>query len=198
MYWLKNNWFFIIAAVVLVFFFIFEDPEENQAVEPAGSIPLSEEPPIEVKAQKSIQSIKVDIKGEVGNPGIYEMETGERIVDVVKKAGGLTKEAEADQINLAQKLTDEMLIFIPKKGDEGISSILLPSIEDQANKSKLRLNQATLEEIMTLNGIGAKKAEAIISYREENGPFTVPEDLLEISGIGESTLENIREMIQIP
>lgn len=198
MYWLKNNWFFIIAAVVLVFFFIFEDPEENQAVEPAGSIPLSEEPPIEVKAQKSIQSIKVDIKGEVGNPGIYEMETGERIVDVVKKAGGLTKEAEADQINLAQKLTDEMLIFIPKKGDEGISSVSLPSIEDQANKSKLRLNQATLEEIMTLNGIGAKKAEAIISYREENGPFTVPEDLLEISGIGESTLENIREMIQIP
>lgn len=198
MYWLKNNWFFIIAAVILVFFFIFEDPEENQAVEPAGSIPLSEEPPTEVKTTKITQLIKVDIKGEVGNPGIYEMKTGERIVDVVKKAGGLTKEAEADQVNLAQKLTDEMLIFIPKKESDGISSVSIPSIKGQADRSKIRLNQATAEEIMTLNGIGTKKAEAIVSYREENGPFTVPEDLLEVSGIGESTLENIREMIQIP
>lgn len=116
-----------------------------------------------------------------------------RVNDVIKKAGGFTNDADQSQVNLAQKVQDEMIIFIPSTGGDIENGGLSVDIA-----SKLRINYASQEEIESLNGIGPSKAKAIIQYREENGLFQNTEDLLNVSGIGETTLENIKDDIQVP
>jgi len=157
---------------------------------------------VEEKEQSSdIEDTKimVDIKGEITNPGVYEIDQNRRVIDVVKIAGGFTKLADEQQINLAQKVVDEMVIIVPKEGEEMIGHVTTAPLSDvDSNEPKVRINQATQEEIETLNGIGPSKAQAIIEYREENGPFQDVEDLLLVNGIGEKTLENIQDQIVIP
>lgn len=136
----------------------------------------------------------IDIKGEVKHPGVYEITQGTRVIDIIQEAGGFTDEADQNNINLAQLLHDEMVVMIPKKGED--SSLTSSFGED--NEQKIKINQASKEEIETLNGIGPAKAQAIIDYREENGMFQKVEDLLEISGIGEKTLANFKDDIIVP
>lgn len=134
----------------------------------------------------------VDIKGEVDNPGIYEVGMDKRVDDVLNMAGGLTKNADVFSVNLAEKVYDEMVIIVSAEGEKA-------SVSDSPSAlDKVRINQATQEEIETLSGIGPSKAQAIIQYREDNGPFKKLEDLLEVSGIGEKTLEELEEDILIP
>ncbi|HLS35447.1 MAG TPA: helix-hairpin-helix domain-containing protein [Bacillota bacterium] len=139
--------------------------------------------------------IVVDVKGEIENPGIYEVEHHFRVYDVIELAGGFTENAGSDHVNLAEKVHDEMIIFVPHEDDLDMELI----VNSPASiPGKIKVNIATQEELEQLSGIGPVKASAIIQYREENGYFNTPEDLLNVSGIGEKTLENIREQIQIP
>src|SRR5699024_226570 len=115
--------------------------------------------------------------------------------DVLKVGGGIREVADESAVNLAKKVYDEMVIFIPKIGDD--SQIEADGLRDD-QPAKMRINEATQEEIETLNGIGPSKAEDIIQYREEHGYFQTLEDLLEVSGIGEKTLDHIKEDVQIP
>lgn len=141
-------------------------------------------------------TIIVDVKGEVVKPGIYEMNADARIHDVIELAGGFSDEADQVHVNLAQKVQDEMMIIVPKIGES--SSEMGASASTGLNAGKVRINYATQDEIETLSGIGPSKAQAIIQFRDEHGFFTSVEDLLQISGIGEKTLENIKEDIQVP
>ncbi len=143
----------------------------------------------------SIAIIKIDIKGEVNRPGVYEVDESVRVIDVIKKAGGFTDEADESKINLAQKVTDEMVIFVPMVGDETNQDFA--SFNSATDSDKINVNRATLEQLTTLNGIGPKKAEAIIDYREEHGPFRQLEDMLNITGIGEKTFASFKENITI-
>lgn len=141
---------------------------------------------------KENERIVVDIKGAVKDPGVYEVDEEARVYDIVELAGGFTKDADENQINLAEKAYDEMVIYVPNKREiDGIETVTHQS-------NKIRINYATAEEIEQLQGIGPSKAKAIIQYREEYGPFRSVEDLLNVSGIGEKTLENIKDDIQIP
>ncbi|MCA1025410.1 helix-hairpin-helix domain-containing protein [Cytobacillus kochii] len=142
----------------------------------------------------SDDDVMVDIKGEVKDPGVYALKSTQRIVDAIQVAGGFLSEADQKQVNLAQKLTDEMVIYIPKVGEEGVSS--LPPLND-GNDRKINLNQATVEQLETLPGIGPSKAEDILSYREEVGSFKAIEDLKEVSGIGEKTFEKLKDLISV-
>jgi competence protein ComEA len=139
-------------------------------------------------------TIIVDIKGEVQEPGVYEVNFEARVNELIELAGGFTRNADPEQINLAQKLHDEMSIIVPKEG--GANELEETGMSD--TQGKLRLNHATQEEIETLPGIGPAKAQAIIQYREENGLFQDVQDLLNISGIGEKTLESFMDQIQVP
>lgn len=204
MHWLKNNWFIFIGAILLCVYLAVDKPQTDQTIQSEEIIPMEEIPlasTVEPAETEAIHVIKVDVKGEIKKPGIYEMQAESRVDDLIKKAGGLTEKADDTQINLAQKLVDEMSIYVPAQGKE-ITSVVTdsssPSTTSKTADTKVHINSATLEEIMTLNGIGATKAEAILSYREENGPFSALEDLLEVSGIGEKTLESLSESIQIP
>src|SRR5699024_321693 len=138
----------------------------------------------------------VDVKGEVTSPGVYQLEEDQRVEDAIEAAEGFTKQADELQINLSEKVHDEMMIYVPEEGEEsGSSEQPTSNTNDSSAEEQLRINQASLEEIETLNGIGPSKAEAILQHVEENGPLQSDEDFLEISGIGEKTLENFKDEI---
>jgi len=200
--------FVVIIIGGLLFFLLFTKTQDETVQETDDMFPLLEN---EVATQSTEtegiaqvnETILVDVKGAIKSPGVYKMEQYERVQDVVDKAGGFKKHADETMINLAQKLTDEMVIYVPMEGEEPLEGIPLIASEATANpqateEGKVHLNSATQQEVETLNGIGPKKAEAILMYREENGPFHSVEQLTEISGIGEKTVENIRDQIVVP
>ena len=226
MYYLKKYiWIVLIVFVLLLFVFIKDDSTEEVILE-ENNLELKEENIEEVNNIK----IKVDIKGAVKNPGVYEVDENSRVSDVINISGGLTSEADTSVINLSKNVIDEMVIIIYTKDEinemkEGSTSIkyiekecVCPKLENDAciedkidnipnneNNSndkneangKVSLNKATLDELMTLDGIGEKKAQAIIDYRNKNNGFKTIEELLEVDGIGSTTYEKIKDRLTL-
>lgn len=143
--------------------------------------------------------IVVDVKGAVKNPGIYHLPSDSRIFQAIEAAGGTTDEADTNQLNMADFLTDGMAVVVPAKGEEAseLQQTSGGTGGDSMGTGKVNVNRATEEELQTLNGIGPSKAAAIVQDREENGPFKSVDDLDRVSGIGEKTLENIRDSITV-
>lgn len=173
--------------------------------------------------EEDIKYITVDIKGEVKSPGVYKIEEGKRVVDAINASGGLTKKAVTKYINLSKVLKDEDIIIInniselekieDKKNIEEIkinnkSNISVKESdvitndksdivkESDSNKNTIvNINTCTLEELLSINGIGESKAKSIIEYRENVGLFTSKEDIMKVSGIGESLYDKIKDYI---
>jgi competence protein ComEA len=169
-----------------------EEGSRQQATQPAN--PASAE-------------IFVDIKGAVKKPGIYKADAEDRVYDVIQKAGGFLKNANQSQVNLAQKVKDEMVIQVPKQGDPAPAQPVPGTSSDAAASAasdsggqtaeKVNINTADEAALETLPGIGPSKAAAMIEYREKNGPFQKPEDLKNVSGIGDQTYANIESAITV-
>ena len=138
----------------------------------------------------------IDVKGAVKKPGIYQMENESRVHDAILKAGGARSDADLGQVNLAERLSDGKVVYIPKQGEQARQSAWMKSSPD-GKSDKININTATAKELEQLNGVGAKKAQSIVTYREENGPFERIEDLSNVPGIGEKTLEQFREQITL-
>ncbi|MED4151655.1 helix-hairpin-helix domain-containing protein [Priestia aryabhattai] len=144
--------------------------------------------------------VMVDIKGAVQKPGVYQLPKDARVKDALAQAGGATKEADLRQLNLASKLQDEMAVYIPAAGEEIPPSSPVSSISSSGTSNDqplVNINTANTDELQTLSGIGPSKASAIVSYREENGLFQTVEDLGQVSGIGEKSLEKIKAQITV-
>ena len=163
----------------------------------------------------------VDVKGEVNTSGIFTLKEGSRVIDAINMAGGLTKNADTSVLNLSKKLTDEMVIVVYsyyevknfektkeventvrencKTAYEGVeNSACITSEKDSTTKTgKISLNNATLEELMTLTGIGEAKAKNIIEYREKNGGFKEIEELKKVTGIGDALFDKVKENITL-
>ena len=139
-------------------------------------------------AKKDIVEIYFDISGAVETPGVYKIKDGSRLIDAIALSGGL-KNADTTCINQSKVITDGEKITIPTLSEGCKSSAVTETI--------ININQATEDELMTLPGIGSKKALDIISYRDTKGYFVKKEDLLNIGGIGESTLANISNMVTV-
>ena len=139
--------------------------------------------------------IFVDIKGAVKNPGVYQMKSGDRVKDALDAAGGLTDEADSQKVNLAQRVEDQMVIVVPKVGEEATEMPAGVTSKEAAKDGKVNINTATVEELKTLKGVGEKKAEAIIEYRKKNGSFKTKEDLMKVRGIGKKLFESFQERI---
>lgn len=157
----------------------------------------------EIVIEKEVSSkLVVDIKGEVNNPGVYELDSGKRINDIITLAGGLTVDADVSNINLSEKITDGMLINIPKKEelieeDETIKETKKEVVTTTSKDNKISINNASLNELMKINGIGRVKAESIINYRNTNGKFKSIEELTKVNGIGKATFEKIKDYIKL-
>ncbi|RCA10428.1 helix-hairpin-helix domain-containing protein [Enterococcus durans] len=145
----------------------------------------------------------VDVKGAVNRPGIYSFSLEERVHDVIEKAGGLTDTADGNQINLAAKLTDQQLIYVPVIGEEipeaakDQQSHPVEETEKDGQEKKINLNTADLAQLQQIPGIGNVKAQEIIRYREEKGSFQKIEELQEITGIGAKTVEQLRNWVTV-
>ncbi|MGG3469354.1 helix-hairpin-helix domain-containing protein [Neobacillus pocheonensis] len=151
---------------------------------------------------KQPEKIMVDIKGQIKQPGVYQANTGERVIDVISRAGGLTEQADQGQVNFAEHVQDEMVIYIPAKGEEGLVSAgstggVAPLGSAGQNEGKINLNKADESELQNLPGIGPAKAAAIIEYRNTSGPFKAVEDLKNISGIGDKTFEKLKDLVVV-
>ena len=144
--------------------------------------------------------IFVEIKGEVSKPDVYEIDEGSIIRDLIDKAGGLTPEANIDNINRAEKLINNQLIVIPNKNDEVITQNNNTGNTASSGITKdgiININKASLSELQEITGIGEVKAKSIIDYREKNGGFKSIEDIKNVDGIGSKTFEKIKEQICI-
>ena len=140
--------------------------------------------------------ITVDVKGAVKSPGIYDLPVGSRINDAVQKAGGLTDNADSKSINLAQKISDEALVYVPTK-EEVANQESYSNATGNKESKKVNLNKASLEELKQVKGLGAKRAQDIIDHRETNGKFKSVDELKKVSGIGAKTIEKLKEYVTV-
>ena len=140
--------------------------------------------------------ITVDVKGAVKLPGIYDLPVGSRINDAVQKAGGLTDNADSKSINLAQRISDEALVYVPTK-KEATSQEAHSNASNTKENKKVNLNKASLEELKQVKGLGAKRAQDIIDHRESNGKFKSVDELKKVSGIGAKTIEKLKEYVTV-
>lgn len=155
----------------------------------------------------SKQMIYVDLKGAVRYPNVYSLPIGSRLFDVIELAGGLLPNAATQQLNQSLLLSDQLLIYIysleeitSEKAEEPLAEYEMPimsSPEMEASNDLVNINQATEVELMTLPGIGPKKADAIIQFRTDHGSFESPEAIMEVSGIGQKTYEQLSPYIRV-
>ena len=193
-----KKWLGLVAIIGTLLFLVFW--KTNQSVERTPITMNVQEKEIEKKGKPKISDTKeqkrtiiIDVKGAVSKEGVYEMKEGDRVKDAVQKAGGFLSEVDMKKVNLAQIVQDQMLLYIPSK-NESEQGMFTSSKED----GKIRINTAAKEQLEKITGIGSRKAESILKYREEHGPFQKIEDLLEIDGIGAKSLEKIKDQIIIP
>lgn len=212
--WLRNRKLWIIVTIVLICLSLillyrqYQISERTAAATKADSYfkngtSHADSAPKPVKTVRPPVNVIVDLKGAVRKPGIYRMNAGERVSDAVVRAGGLTGKADENKINLAQKVADEMVIFVPEKGEKVPPEISAASTASAASSQKsvseaaggggqININTADEQALQHLTGIGPAKAKAIIQYREQHGPFKSVDDLNGVSGIGDKSLEKIR------
>lgn len=173
----------------------------------------------EVAKQEEVK-LYFDIKGSVKKPGVYEFTQGDRIIDAINKAGGLTKNATTNNLNLSKKLTNEMVIYVFNKNEltttkafeqvNNVAECKCETIEvnncvdknttnESANNetAKININTDSKEKLMTISGIGSSKADAIIEYRTKNGNFKTTEDIINVSGISKTIYDKIKDNITV-
>ncbi len=197
------------GLAVLMFWLYGLMEEETVPPEPA----LVEEAPVEVVPEEISTEeavpveVAIDVKGAVTMPGIYMMTSDQRVNDAINKAGGLTETADAAAVNLAQKVQDEMVIYVPTKGED-VPPVIASSTQggngaasakssESAEGTLININEADSSGLQKLPGVGEAKAQAIIDYRETEGPFAAAEELKNVSGIGDKTFEKLEPLITV-
>lgn len=216
-----------LTIIIFIFIFIglivvkkYLNNSKYDEIEMTTNIIKEEINEIDVDNQKQI-IYNVDIKGAVKKPGVYRLDSNLTVNDVINIAGGLTNDADTSVINLAKKITDEMVIIIYTKEEVKKSNIVdtvikvvekecvCPNIENDGclnneindtitNKDDVNLvniNTASIDELKTINGIGESKAKNIIEYRKKNGNFKSIEDIKNVEGIGDTLYETIKIFI---
>ena len=212
----------LIIVSIIVGLSIFYYQKNNKKEKKKEIVEVEETDDLKIKEKDKEKEVeieyKVDIKGAINLPGIYTMKSTSRVIDVINEAGGLTETADTSVINLSKKIIDEMVIIIYTKEQVSNFSKVKETekiIQDKCNQidenslkndacikteeitSKISINTATKEVLMTLQGIGESKANDIIKYREENGLFNNIEDIKNVPGIGDNLFAQIKEDITL-
>lgn len=197
---------------IIVINYLYEEPQS--AIAESNELELVDL--TTTTSEEGKKSIFIDIKGAVKKPGVYETDENSKVIDAITLAGGLKSNADTSNINLSQHLKDEMVIYIfteneLKKSDEKIAcdttcktevievnncTEKTSSVNNEKNDKLININTASKEELMSLSGIGEAKADAIIAYRNEK-QFATIEDIMEVSGIGESVFATIKDSITV-
>lgn len=146
------------------------------------------------------EQIKVYITGEIQKPGVYIVKEADRLEDLISLAGGLTPEADRNEMNLAMRLEDEMKIVVPNRdkrpGTDQATEATQDNVDNETTKAKININKAELEELKTLSGIGERKAQAILEFRKQK-KFKSIEEIKNVPGIGEGIFNQIKDKISV-
>lgn len=156
----------------------------------------------EEKAVETEEPVYVYVVGAVNSPGVYGFKPGTRLFDVIGRAGGFREDAAAESVNLAEVISDGSVIKVltleEYAGFQGSSMKAEPVAGEASEKGGLvNINTASLSELTSLNGIGESRAQAIISYREENGAFRDKEEIKNVSGIKDGLFNKIKDRITV-
>ena len=157
---------------------------DNEAAENAAPEGQSKENP----QTPEPRILYIHVCGEVAAPGVYELPAGSRMYEAVEKAGGMTSEAAQEYVNLAQAI---------EAGGAAGNGSESASQKSGSSAALINLNTASKEELMTLSGIGAARAEAILSYREQKGGFRTIEDIMKVPGIKNAAFQKIKDKITV-
>lgn len=212
--WVKNHLVLTIYSSVstLIIFALavslfYQQPSETESMDEMVEQLMSD---TEIPAESEVVDIEtegsqttntdtvvVEIKGALVSPGVYELKTGDRLVDAIELAGGLTEKADDRTINQALLLTDQMMIYVPFQGEEVSETSQVATVNGMESSTKININKAEINELTDLNGIGDSRAQSIIDYRVENGLFKTIEEIKNVSGIGDKIFENLKEQITV-
>ena len=214
-FFMKWKFYILIILIMLITFFLYLFKDNNSDLKQnsqEGQSKLSDQQITnnkklnkkEVSIQKDNTKetkIFIDIKGAVKHPNVYEMSSSNRVIDALNKAEVL-KDADLSQLNLSEKLVDQKLIYVPKKGENSMKidsqQAALNSSDVKINTNQpLNLNSATEEQLKNIPGIGPSKAKDILNYREKNNGFNSINDLMKIKGFGKKTFEKLKEHFTI-
>ncbi len=196
----------IILIIIGISIYMFFNNEEQENIIEEVNIEDNNSLQNEIEESKEEKTkIIIDISGEVNSPGVITLEEGARIIDAINAAGGTTKNANLVKVNLAYILADAQKIYIPSiKDKESTEYVIQENSGTEINQNtknskqeKININTAGQEELEKLPGVGASTATKIINYRKENGKFNKIEDIKNVSGIGESKYNNIKNYIYV-
>lgn len=147
------------------------------------------------------EDIQVYISGAVQDPGVYPLRPGDRLVDALDAAGGAIEGADLNRVNLALRVQDEGYYYIPQEGETpplaATDTSAVAAGAPPVDGGLVNLNTASADVLSTLPGIGPVKAQAIVSYRQQNGPFASIEEITAVTGIGAGTYEKIRDLVAV-
>lgn len=149
------------------------------------------------QAEASGAVVYVHILGAVASPGVYQLRDGDRVLDAVASAGGFTATADQRGVNLARFVVDGEQILVPEIGATDADGATQPGGGVEAVPGKLNLNTATSDELEELPRLGPEMASRILAWRDENGPFTAVEDLMNVTGIGEKTFDALKDLVTV-
>ena len=205
----------LVVGLSILFFWIHGDSRthtisEGQISDQVSASEVSEQDTLQTadgekdRDTEPVITAYVDISGEVNKPGVYKVDTDTRLFEVIELAGGLTENADPDSLNRAEKVWDGQKIVVLSYEDtenisssERSSSSAIYNASSYADEGKVNINTADPSELQTIPGIGPSKAQAIIEYREKNVYFTVPEDIMNVAGIGQKTYSSIMDKIVV-
>lgn len=153
---------------------------------------------LEKKEEPTKERICCYVCGAVKSPGVYDFTKGERLCDIIEKAGGFGREAAREQLNLARCVTDGEQIYVPTKKEVVANGLDVGVASEKEEESKqVNLNSADIDELMELPGIGEMKAKTILSYREEHGRFKTIEELKDVEGIKDGVYNKVKDLIVV-
>ncbi len=170
----------------------------QEEILPEAPLPVEAVPAIE---EKEPEQITVYVCGSVQNPSNVTLAMGSRVEEAIILAGGLQKDADINGINMAEKLADEDMIYVPKKGETvqspGKTSAGGSTGSNAKKAGKLNINKATVGELDALPGVGPSTAQKIIDYRSKAGTFKAIEELKNVSGIGDAKFDSLKDLVTV-
>ncbi|MET0819802.1 MAG: helix-hairpin-helix domain-containing protein [Aeromicrobium sp.] len=186
----------VAASVLLVWWLLAGRPQTSEPVEPLALASTSS--PGQPGAASSTAPLIIDVVGKVRQPGIVTLPKGSRVYEAIQAAGGLKGRVDTTSLNMARELTDgeQVLVGLEPADPAAAAPGAAPGAAAPAG-AKVNLNTATLEQLDTLPGVGPVTAQAILTWRESNGRFGSVDDLLDVKGIGEATLAELRELVVV-
>ncbi|CAJ1194605.1 ComE operon protein 1 [Companilactobacillus paralimentarius] len=201
--YVRNKKIVLLTGIVIIvlggYFFLFHKVTPTSTLEPKQELTTQKDETKKSKTDskaKEPQMIVVDVQGAVQKPGVYHVKDKAIIQEVIQTAGGFTANADLKQINQAKRVVDQMQVYIPIKGEK-VTPTSTNSSNDTQNKKIVNINTATVDDFKDVTGIGPKKAEKVIAYREEHGQFKTLHDLTNVSGIGEKSLAKLKDQLTV-